>query len=113
MRTLKRLVWLGFAAMVVVAFVVDVEWLHPGYVLAPLLGLVILRLGWATFGSLAGGGMSPDDEPQPVDPSQERVRYWCEGCGAELLLLVRGTATPPRHCGERMHERHEVVHGPN
>ena len=82
----------------------------PGaWVLAPLLGYLILRLGLATFGSLARGAAHvPSGEPQPVDPDRERVTYWCEGCGAELLLLVRGTGMPPRHCGERMHERAEV-----
>lgn len=111
MRIVKRFVWLGAGALLVAAFVID-GW-HPGYVLAPLLGLGILRLGWATFGSLAGGASAApgDDEPQPVDASEERVRYWCEGCGAEVLLLVRGSATAPRHCGERMHERREIRHG--
>jgi hypothetical protein len=106
-RTIKRLVWLGAAVLIAVALIVD--GFHLGYVLAPLLGLVILRLGWATFGSLAGGQAPVADEPEPLNPAQERVRYWCEGCGAELLLLIRGTATPPRHCGERMHERREVA----
>lgn len=108
-RIVKRIIWVGVGAAVVAAFAVDS--IHPGYVLAPLLGLAILRLGWATFGSLAGGGAHiPDGQPQPVDPTEERVRYWCEGCGAELMLLVRGTPLAPRHCGERMHERREVPH---
>lgn len=108
-RTVKRLVWFVAGALVVVAFAVDA--IHPGYILAPLLGLVILRLGWATFGSLAGGGGAhvPQGDPEAVDPAEERVRYWCEGCGAEVMLLVRGTPVPPRHCGERMHERREVA----
>ncbi len=79
------------------------------WVLAPLLGYLILRLGFASFGSLARGGAHiPSGDPEPVDQAQERVTYWCEGCGAELLLLVRGTPVPPRHCGERMHERAEI-----
>jgi hypothetical protein len=81
------------------------------YVLGPLAGLAIARVGIATFTSIrAGGDHLPDGDPTPVDLAAERVTYWCEGCGAEVLLLVRGTTTPPRHCGERMNERHEVRH---
>lgn len=91
------------------ALAFTLDGLEPGYVLAPLLGLGILKFGWATFGSLARGGAHiPDGEPVPVDPAEERVRYWCEGCGAELMLLVRGTEMAPRHCGERMHLRREI-----
>lgn len=84
----------------------------PGpYVFGPLLGLAIARVGLAMVGGLrAGGAHVPDGDPTPVDPRVERIAYWCEGCGAELLLLVRGTPIPPRHCGERMAERHEVAH---
>ena len=87
---------------------------RPAYVLGPLLGLALARVGLATFASLRGGAAHiPQGEPEPVDPRLERVTYWCEACGAELLLLVRGTAMPPRHCGERMAERHEVARGEN
>jgi DNA-directed RNA polymerase subunit RPC12/RpoP len=76
---------------------------------APLLGLLIYQVGVASLGSLRrGAGHIPDGPPAPVDPRDERVTYLCGGCGAELLLLVRGAAVPPRHCGERMHERVEV-----
>lgn len=82
------------------------------YVFAPLLGLLIWRIGVASFGSLrAGGAHIPKGDPVALDPAVERVTYWCAGCGAELLLLVRGAEVPPRHCGERMAERHEVVRG--
>jgi DNA-directed RNA polymerase subunit RPC12/RpoP len=80
------------------------------YVFAPLLGLTIWLVGLASFRSLhAGGAHVPDGPPEPVDVSEERTTYWCSDCGAELLLLVRGAQTPPRHCGERMVERHEVA----
>jgi DNA-directed RNA polymerase subunit RPC12/RpoP len=80
------------------------------YVFGPLLGLGILRIGLASFGSLrAGADYIPDGPPVPIDPARERVVYWCAGCGAELLLLVRGTTMAPRHCGERMTERAEVA----
>lgn len=83
------------------------------YVFGPLVGYGIWKVGSATFNSLrAGAEHVPDGRPpEPLDLAVERVSYWCEGCGAELLLLVRGTPAPPRHCGERMHERHELVHG--
>ncbi|MGH8901535.1 MAG: hypothetical protein ACRDYA_07600 [Egibacteraceae bacterium] len=80
------------------------------FVFAPLLGLTIWLVGLASFRSLrAGGAHIPDGPPQPVDARAERITYWCPGCGAELLLLVRGAQTAPRHCGERMIERREVL----
>lgn len=104
--TMKRLFWLAVAAgLVVWAF--DV--IDPAYVFAPLTGLVIFRVGVASFASLRNGGAHiPEGPPQRVDTRQERLVYWCGGCGAELLLLMRGADVPPRHCGERMTERREV-----
>jgi DNA-directed RNA polymerase subunit RPC12/RpoP len=100
---MRRLVWLGVA----VALVLAIAGLFPArYVLAPLLGLLILQFGLASLRSFRNGASYiPDGPPQPVDTRTERVEYTCGGCGAELLLLVRGTPVPPRHCGERMHER--------
>lgn len=78
------------------------------YVLGPVIGYGIYRVGTATFSSLErGASYVPSGPPQPVDLAVEQVTYWCDGCGAEVLLLVRGTDSPPRHCGERMHERRE------
>lgn len=80
-------------------------------ILAPMLGLLIWSIGIASFGSLRrGADHIPDGPPEPVDPEEERVTYLCGGCGAMVLLLVRGAPPPPRHCGERMHERREVPH---
>lgn len=79
------------------------------YVLAPLLGLLIFSIGRASMRSLrTGASYIPDGPPRPVDLAEERVTYTCGGCGAEALLLVRGTEVAPRHCGERMAERREV-----
>ncbi|MDP8969701.1 MAG: hypothetical protein M3N52_04240 [Actinomycetota bacterium] len=104
---MKRLFWPVVAAGLLLA---SLDLFPARYVLAPLLGLAIWRVGIASFGSLRGGGTHlAEGSPQPVDPRVERVTYWCEGCGAQLLLVVRGTQDPPRHCGERMHERHEVT----
>lgn len=104
---MKRLLMLAVLAGVTVVALTDVP---AAYVLAPVLGLAILRVGLASFGSLrAGARHIPDGPPVPVDPGTERVVYWCAGCGAEVLLLVRGADVAPRHCGERMTERVEVA----
>ena len=106
MKGIRRLFWpLVAVGVALVAF--DV--VAPRFVFAPLLGLFIWRLGIASFGSLQHGAAHiPDGPAVPVDTDVERVTYWCGGCGAELLLLVRGAPVPPRHCGERMTEHHEV-----
>lgn len=97
-------------AVIVLAFGTAFAGLIPvQWVLAPLLGLLIYAMGVASFGSLRRGASHiPDGPPEVVDPRTERISYHCGGCGAEVLLLVRGAPTPPRHCGERMHERTEV-----
>lgn len=81
------------------------------FVFAPLLGYAFIR--WS-IGSLRA--MTTDararahlEEPQPVVVErEERVLYWCEDCGTSLVLLVRGTGKPPRHCAQTMHERAEL-----
>jgi membrane associated rhomboid family serine protease len=96
--------------MVVAVLVVAFTDVPAAYVFAPLLGAGILWFGIGSLMSLqAGAAHVPDGDPAPVDPTVERTTYWCAGCGAELLLLVRGTQSPPRHCGERMRERVEIV----
>ncbi|AXV04723.1 hypothetical protein DVS28_a0014 [Euzebya pacifica] len=102
---MKRLVMVLFLVGVVAASRGLIPW---QLVFAPLLGLLIWSIGIASFGSLnRGAAHIPDGPPEAVDPD-ERVTYTCTGCGAEVLLLVRGSAMPPRHCGEKMHERREV-----
>ncbi|CAN5263881.1 MAG: hypothetical protein H0V93_05820 [Euzebyales bacterium] len=105
--------FLGLAAVVGVGLVVfDV--LPAAYVFAPLLSLLIFKVGTASFGSLRrGASYIPDGPPRPVDTTRERIVYWCAGCGAELLLLVRGTEAAPRHCGERMTDRRETASQPD
>lgn len=107
MRWAFRAVLAAGLAAAAVGWVTD--WYHPVYGLAPLLGILIFRVGYGSLSSFqAGGDHIPSGDPEPVDVAAERVTYWCEGCGTELLLLVRGTPMPPRHCGERMAERTEV-----
>lgn len=103
--------WIWFLLAVgVAALAVAFTDVPAAYVFAPLLGIAILRVGLGSLLSLqAGAAHVPDGDPSPVDPTVERTTYWCAGCGAEVLLLVRGTESPPRHCGERMHARVEVL----
>ncbi len=104
---MRRVVWLVVGIGVLL---VALDLVPAVYVFGPLLGLFIYRVGVASLGSFRrGASYIPDSPPQPVDTRAERVTYWCDGCGAEMLLLVRGTPVSPRHCGERMHERREVA----
>ncbi len=98
--------WLFVAAVAVVVAVV----FDPRWVLAPLLGLSVYKAGMAMLRSMAGN-RPVAGPPEPVLDHPERTLYWCEQCGTELLLVVRGTQAAPRHCGERMLERVEVVRG--
>lgn len=102
----RGVVLLAVVAVVIVA-TTDVP---AAYVFAPLLGLAILWFGLGSLRSLQmGAAHVPHGDPEAVDPTVERTTYWCAGCGAEVLLLVRGTDVPPRHCGERMRERVEIL----
>jgi hypothetical protein len=106
-RTLGIVALLAF--VVVAALIVAATDVPAAYLFAPLLSLVILWFGLGSLRSLqVGGAHIPDGDPQVVDPAVERTTFRCAGCGAELLLLVRGTDAPPRHCGERMQERIEI-----
>lgn len=110
--------WLWLAAIVsglaILWLVARALSIPAAYVFAPLLSIAILAFGFGSLRSLqAGAAHIPDGDPEVVDPAIERVTYWCAGCGAEVLLLVRGTESPPRHCGERMHERVELSREPH
>lgn len=99
-----------FWSLVLAATVAVFAGVPAVFVFGPLVAFLILRIGFATFNSLeSGADHIPDADPVPVDPRQERTTYWCPGCGAELLLIVRGTPMPPRHCGERMTQRRELA----
>ncbi|MEX0836164.1 MAG: hypothetical protein WD010_08745, partial [Nitriliruptor sp.] len=103
-------------ALVLVVLVVggvvgaNVGW---AYVLGPVLGWMVYRFIVGNLRGLAHGarmGAPGDDEvldPTAVDPD-ERTLFWCEECGTEVLLLVRGITRAPSHCGQRMHERTEI-----
>lgn len=106
---MRRWVWAAVGIALVAALVTPVP---AEYVLAPLVGVAIWHVGMGSLASFRNGAAHvPSGDPVPVDLEIERVVYWCQGCGAELLLLVRGTETPPRHCGERMTGRTEIARG--
>jgi hypothetical protein len=80
------------------------------WVLAPLLGWLILTWLLGSLRALVHDGRNaPVDGGGPVDLADGRTLFWCEECGTEVLLLVRGTAKAPSHCGQRMHERTELA----
>jgi hypothetical protein len=79
------------------------------YVIAAVIGLVILVLGAGTLRGLARPRATiKPEQAVPVLRTGARVTFWCETCGTELLLLKRGTENPPRHCGEPMIRREEL-----
>lgn len=105
MRSWKFL--LGVAVVIGVGELVGYRW-----VLAPIFGFALYR--WLT-GSLRamvtdarGLEALEGDGPRPVS-DDERTLYWCEDCGTEVLLVVRGNGRAPRHCGSAMHERVELL----
>ncbi|GGI02975.1 hypothetical protein [Egicoccus halophilus] len=84
------------------------------WVLAPLLGWAMLTWLLASLRVLGRDAKAPgmpDEDELEVAPvgSGERTLFWCEECGTEVLLLVRGTSRAPSHCGQRMHERTEIL----
>jgi hypothetical protein len=81
------------------------------WVLAPLLALVLLRWTIGSLRALVTDARHLEDEPAAPVPvgTNERTLFWCEECGTEVLLIVRGTPRAPSHCGQRMHERTEIL----
>ncbi len=83
------------------------------WVLAPLLGYALLRWSIASLRVLVHDGKELGGDPEDATPvaADEHTLFWCEECGTELLLLVRGSARAPSHCGQRMQERTEIRDG--
>ena len=105
--------WLWVALAVVVAVLVGVlaGW---RWVFAPLLAWAFIRWSVGSLRAMVSDGraVSHLEEPQPTPVARtERVLYWCQDCGTELLLLVRGTGKAPRHCAQSMHVREELAAG--
>lgn len=97
------------AALVAVVVGLTFGW---KYVLAPMLGYAIFRWATGTLRSMVNDGRArvgaDEQQPRPV-AGDERVIYWCEECGTELVLFVRGSGAAPRHCAATMHERAELL----
>ena len=80
-------------------------------VLILFVGLGVLR-GFAVPRRGAGVPGSPAQlEVAKVPPEGVRILFWCENCGTEVLLLRAGSEAPPRHCGEPMTRREEILRG--
>lgn len=83
---------------------------------AILIGLVILFVGLGVIRGFAmprreaGAGAAGLEAVKPL-PEGVRVLFWCENCGTEVLLLRAGSEAPPRHCGEPMIRREEILRG--
>ena len=105
---MTRLLVLVLVVGVVVLVGTQVSW---RLALAPLLGIAIwawLRASLRSFVQHGQTGITAADDPEPV-PVDERTIYWCEECGTELVLTVRGSGLAPRHCATKMHERSEIL----
>lgn len=103
-----KLLLLVPAALIAVLVGVNLGW---RWVFAPLLGYALLHWLLASLRVLVTDGKqggASGDEPAVVAEG-ERTMFWCEECGTEVLLVVRGTARAPSHCGQRMHERTELL----
>ena len=82
------------------------------FVFAPLLGFAVFRFATANLRAMVNDGraQAAAEAPQPRPATaDERVHYWCEECGVEVVLVIHGSGQPPRHCGSKMHERAEVL----
>jgi hypothetical protein len=82
------------------------------WVLAPLLGWALFRWSMGMLRAMVhdGRAIAAAENPQPRPVGDlERILYWCEDCGTELVLVVRGSGKAPRHCGTAMHERAELL----
>lgn len=83
---------------------------------AIIAGLVIFFVGFGVIRGFAGprggaAGRGSVLEAAKLPPAGVRILFWCEMCGTEVLLLRAGTENPPRHCGEPMTRREEILRG--
>lgn len=82
--------------------------------IAVLAGLAIFFFGFSVIRGFAGprgrGGSVPLEAVKPM-PEGVRILFWCDTCGTEVLLLRAGNENPPRHCGEPMLRREEILRG--
>jgi predicted homoserine dehydrogenase-like protein len=77
---------------------------------ALVIASVLLSIGLGMLMSLVR--RTPRNVPLPEaepPPANMRITFWCEECGTEVLLLRKGSESPPRHCGEPMTRREEIA----
>jgi hypothetical protein len=79
--------------------------------IAIVVALAFSSIGLGMLRSLAQRKPRAGDAPAVAPPPDVRISFWCENCGTELLMLRKGSETPPRHCGEPMIRREEVARG--
>jgi DNA-directed RNA polymerase subunit RPC12/RpoP len=97
----------ALAVAVLLVLAVGIGWGWRG-ALAPLLGLAFLRWALASLRVLTPGATEDAIGPA-VEEGPERTVFRCAECGTEVLLLYRGSAKAPSHCGQRMVARTEIV----
>ena len=83
-------------------------------VVAVIAGFVIFFVGFGMIRGFAGPRGRASSEPLPLEavkplPEGVRILFWCETCGMEVLLLRAGSEAVPRHCGEPMSRREEIL----
>jgi hypothetical protein len=81
---------------------------------AIVAGVLLFLIGVGMFRSLLGPRRGPESSGAVLEvaermPEGVRVLYWCETCGTEVLLLRKGSDAAPRHCGESMTRREEIL----
>lgn len=81
------------------------------YLGAAIAALALASLGIGMLRSLRATPRNVPLEHVEPPPADARVTFWCETCGTEVLLLRKGSESAPRHCGEAMVKREEVLRG--
>lgn len=101
--------WLIVIVALIVAGIVGANF-GWRWVFAPLLAWALLTWSIASLRVLVTDAKQDVEESKAAPVStDERTLFWCEECGTEVLLLVRGTSRAPSHCGQRMNERTEIL----
>ena len=102
----RRRRWVALAVLVVVVAVsigvsVVMDTSLGTTILALLLGLVILRIGWFFLQQFA---TPPPPPPEEGAMRKVKLTYRCSICGAEVRMTSAATEDPepPRHCLEDM-----------
>ena len=99
--------WIVVLVVVALASLVGIN-LGWRFVFAPLLAWALLKWLLASLRVLYTDTKYAGGDTLPVS-ANERTVFWCEECGTEVQLVVRGTQRAPSHCGQRMNERTELL----